>query len=320
MKRRDYSAIIGFCASLMVHGGIVASLLHLYVRDMDARHWWPGAPERAKADGMVFRDGEFGESKGRGEAMNSLEGLEPFAGRLGPQDQAPLSRDPVGNGEWVDDPKMTTALKERADAPLPESIAGDQGNNAPFGVGDVARDATPAVVAKPPIKAIAIEEKGAQTEPVKVAIAPQTAAQPAPSPQNAAVGNTGTQKAALGGAAGDPAPMSESESDAFSRVGSISIRNGKVDARLGRNFKSVKPRLSIKGELDAISIAKPIVEMKVLVDETGKVIDVKVLRSSGSNEIDLPTTTAMYKWWIEPARDKAGKAIRDVILVTFSYL
>jgi TonB family protein len=114
--------------------------------------------------------------------------------------------------------------------------------------------------------------------------------------------------------------MSESESDAFSRIGSINVKNGKVEARLGRSFKSVKPRLSLKGELDAISIAKPIVEMKVLVDETGKVIDVKVLRSSGSNEIDLPTTTAMYKWWIEPARDKQGKAMKDVILVTFSYL
>jgi len=28
----------------------------------------------------------------------------------------------------------------------------------------------------------------------------------------------------------------------------------------------------------------------------------------------------MYKWWIEPAKDKQGKAMKDVILVTFSYL
>ena len=114
--------------------------------------------------------------------------------------------------------------------------------------------------------------------------------------------------------------MSESESDAFSRMGTIQVRNGRVEARLGRDFKSVKPRLSLKGELDAISIAKPVVEMRVSVDETGRVIDVKVLRSSGSNEIDLPTTTAMYKWWIEPAKNREGKAIKDVILVTFSYL
>jgi len=60
--------------------------------------------------------------------------------------------------------------------------------------------------------------------------------------------------------------------------------------------------------------------MSVSVDETGKVIDVKVIRSSGSNEIDLPTTMAMYKWWIEPARNREGKAVKDVILVVFSYL
>jgi TonB family protein len=321
MNRRDHSAVIGFCASLVVHVGIAASMLHVYVRDMDKQRWWPRISERAHADGMVFRDGEFGESKGRGEALNSLAGLEPFVGRLGPQDQAPLSRDPVGNGELADDPKMKSALKEGADAPLPESVVADQGDSAPFGVGDVAQNAAPAVVAKPPIKAIAIEEKGAEAEPVKVAIAPQRQQQQqAPNPLPGVPGRGEKAEHGGGGAAGDPAPMSESESDAFSRMGSISVRNGRVEARLGRNFKSVKPRLSLKGELDAISIAKPIVEMKVLVDESGRVIDVKVLRSSGSNEIDLPTTTAMYKWWIEPARDRQGKAIKDVILVTFSYL
>jgi TonB family protein len=339
MKRRDHSAAIGLCVSLVMHAGIVAALLAFYVKDMDARRWWPAIVERGQADAMavpeadrmVWRDGEFGEKKGAGEALNALDAVEPYLGKLGPQDQAPLSRDPVGNGKLADDPALATALKEGTEAkPLPPSIAGGDGASAPFGVGSVGQDATPAVVAKPPIKAIAIEEKGPESEPVKVAIVPQQekAAQPAFSevggegksekPQGAATANA--PAANVGGQAGDPSPMSESESDAFSRMGSINVRNGRVEARLGRSFKSVKPRLSLKGELDAISIAKPVVEMKVYVDETGKVIDVQVLRSSGSNEIDLPTTTAMYKWWIEPAKDKQGKAVKDVILVTFSYL
>ncbi len=312
MKSRDHSAVIGLCVSLAMHAGVVAALLVFYVKDMDARRWWEAGADsqrgraeavaRPEADRMVWRDGEFGESKGAGEALNSLEGDEPFLGRLGPQDQAPLSRDPVGNGKLADDPALATALNEGAQAPpMPASIAGGEGASAPFGVGSVGQEATPAVVVKPAVKAIAIEEKGEEIEPVKVAIVPQkeTAAQPAYSevggqgksakPQGEASANA----ANVGGQAGDPAPMSESESDAFSRMGSINVRNGKVEARLGRTFKSVKPR---------------------------KVIDVKVLRSSGSNEIDLPTTTAMYKWWIEPAKDKEGKAIKDVILVTFSYL
>jgi TonB family protein len=358
MKRSDHSAAIGLCASLVVHAGVLAALLVFYVKDMDARQWWMSAAEadarrgRAEAiapreaDRLVYRDGEFGETKGKGEAMNSLEGDEAYMGRLGPQDQAPLSRDPVGNGKLAEEP-VVTALKEQAVARVPASIAGSEGASAPFGVESVQREAGPKVVVKPPIKAIAIEEKGAaplEADRVPVVVSQEQKpvekeAQVAvsPTPQKTAEANPGQRAgegkvqapagaateavaANTGGAPGDPAPMSESESDAFSRIGSINVKNGKVEARLGRSFKSVKPRLSLKGELDAISIAKPIVEMKVLVDETGKVIDVKVLRSSGSNEIDLPTTTAMYKWWIEPARDKQGKAMKDVILVTFSYL
>jgi len=320
MKRRDHSAVIGLCASLVVHAGFVGALVGVYVHDIDGQRWWPALVARAQADGLVWRDGEFGESNGVGEALNSLGGQEPFVGRQGPQDQAPLSRDPIGNGKLADDPELATALHEGANAPMPASIAQPQGASAPFGTGNPGQPAVPMVVLKPPVKAIAIEEKGAapqEAETVTVAVAPVKAsasgAAAGASPQPAA-------PAASKGAASDPAPMSESESDAFSRMGSIEVKNGRVLARLGRNFKSVRPRLSLKGELDAISIAKPIVEMKVSVDETGKVIDVKVLRSSGSNEIDLPTTTAMYKWWIEPARNKEGKAIKDVILVTFSYL
>jgi TonB family protein len=385
MKRRDHSAAIGLCASLLVHGGVAAALIAIYAHDIESEQWWPALMRRAEAQAPrpevdVYRDGEFGERTGHGEALNSLAGLEPFVGRLGPQDQAPLSRDPIGNGRLADEPQKATALREGIDAPIPQSIAGDGGASAPFGAGNGNEMPQPAVVARPPLKAVAVEEnaelvkvkpvektveaepvkaiaieqKGSEAEPVKVgpvkspaqpadkaaekvavAVAvPQAVKTPEPpvstenkgegkNPQDSGQGkNNGATAAAAnpGGMAGDPAPMSESESDAFSRMGNIQVRNGRVEARLGRDFKSVKPRLSLKGELDAISIAKPIVEMKVLVDETGRVIDVQVLRSSGSNEIDLPTTTAMYKWWIEPAKNKEGKAVKDVILVTFSYL
>src|SRR5258706_3335822 len=86
MKRRDHSAAVGLCASLVMHAGIVAALLVFYVKDMDARRWWEEADSqrgraeavaRPEADRMIWRDGEFGETKGAGEAMNSLEGDEP---------------------------------------------------------------------------------------------------------------------------------------------------------------------------------------------------------------------------------------------------
>jgi TonB family protein len=337
-----------------MHAGVAGALLGIYFNDMESQRWWPSLAGRTQTQVEVIptrpeaihQDSDFGESKGLGESINSLIGDQPYVGRLGPQDQAPLSRDPIGNGRLADDPALATAFKQGTEGlpAMPASIAGEGGASAPFGPNYEPQKAQPAVVARPPIKAIAVEEKGASVEPVKVAeeriqnseLRTQNSdtelkkVQKTEEKQQETKTNArneeqrppGANAVALasGAIAGDPAPMSESESDAFSRGGSIQVRNGRVEARLGRSFKSVKPRLSLKGELDAISMAKPVVEMKVSVDETGKVIDVQVLRSSGSNEIDLPTTTAMYKWWIEPAKNKQGKPMKDVILVTFSYL
>ena len=67
MIRRDHSAVVGLCASLMVHGLFAAALVGVYVHEMDGQRWWPAITEHAQADGMIWRDGEFGESNGRGE-------------------------------------------------------------------------------------------------------------------------------------------------------------------------------------------------------------------------------------------------------------
>jgi TonB family protein len=290
MARRDRSATVALCASLMMHGVLAAALIWVWVSQMDEVKWWPALGGRlADEDPIVMPDRKFGESGGKGEAANALVmESELFAGRLGTQDQAPLSRDPIGNGEVPDAPGSMLAERVKV-VEVPQSIQTPASADAPFGVGAVAM-AGPVVKARPPVQ---VEEN---------------------------IAAVSMARGSAGAVAGDPAPESESESDAFSRMGNVRVRNGKVEARLGRDFKSVRPRLSMKGELDAMSVRRPVVDMKVYLDETGKVIDVKILRSSGSNEIDLPTTSAMYKWWIEPARDKEGKAIRDVVLVRFSYL
>jgi TonB family protein len=296
------SGTLGFCASLVVHALVVLGMLVAYMREMDRR----GQSTRRgtvaqRVERGDLRDSQFGEAVGEGEAINSLNLAEMFKGRAGPQDQAPLSRDPVGNG-MMEDLAMSSALPREAVAvAIPESVDLSRDEVAPFGVGKM-REVGPKVVKRAPV--------------MREEVAAATAAAQVP----AQVQSPGAQEKAKGGAPGDAAPMSESESDAFSRMGSVEVKNGRVDARLGREFKSVRPRLSLKAQLDAMSMQKPVVEMKVAIDETGKVIDVTILRSSGSNEIDLPTTKAMYGWWIAPAKNKEGKAVRDVILVTFSYL
>ena len=52
---------------------------------------------------------------------------------------------------------------------------------------------------------------------------------------------------------------------------------------------------------------------------SGKVTAVDVFKSSGSNEIDQPCLIAMYDWWFEPLRDKAGRPVPDTILFTINF-
>jgi TonB family protein len=114
--------------------------------------------------------------------------------------------------------------------------------------------------------------------------------------------------------AGDPAPQSDSESDPFSKVGSVVFRPGSIEARVGRKVKTIRPRLTLAGQVDVIALEYPTVQLKVKIDESGKVVSVDVIRSSGSNEIDLSCQRAMYAWWIEPAKAADGKAMADVMV------
>jgi TonB family protein len=90
-----------------------------------------------------------------------------------------------------------------------------------------------------------------------------------------------------------------------------------VNVRFGRKVRLVRPRLSLAGEYDTWTADGAIrVVVGVHIDETGAVTEVEILRSSGSNEIDLPCQRAVQQWWIEPAKDKNGKPRPDVIVVT----
>lgn len=177
------------------------------------------------------------------------------------------------------------------------------------------------------------------TRPVEVALGPvkpapdhpsqptekqqETEAQrPKPSSKNPGPGgspNAGGGRAGPPIAPADPAPMSDQESDAFSTKGTVIIAPGKIEAKLGRKVKPIKPRLPLKGQVDVVSLENPTAVFKVSIDPTGKVTDVRTLRSSGSNEIDHPTELALYQWWIEPAKNKQGKAIKDVIVLTIAW-
>jgi TonB family protein len=298
------------------------------------------------------RTSRFGEPEGSGYAMNSLVGEGILHAREGPQDQAWLSRDPVGPGRMLEEPSFSTALpgvngdgapKSRSGRGRP-SLAGlapeGEGNEeaAPFGVGGMRIVAAPKVALRPPVSAggadsgagvigpspaatQAASQADAEASGPPVAV---VAVAPAAARGSSSAGHGGDETGGSGPAGppippADPGPLSDSESDPFSRIGSAVISPGGVQARLGRKVKTIKPRLPLKGELDLVSLMDPSVILKVSIDETGRATDVSVLKSSGSNEVDLPTRLAIYKWWIEPGKDKQGKSVPDVILLQITW-
>jgi TonB family protein len=118
---------------------------------------------------------------------------------------------------------------------------------------------------------------------------------------------------------GDPAPHSDTDSDAFTKTGSVVFHNGKVDARFGRKVRITRPELLLAGEWDTLGIADPTVVLRISVDVTGNVTNVAVIQSSGTNDIDLPTQKAAFNWWFEPRKDGRGKPVPDVVLFTVRY-
>jgi TonB family protein len=119
--------------------------------------------------------------------------------------------------------------------------------------------------------------------------------------------------------AADPAQQSDSETDPFSKIGSVEFRDGRLDVQFGRKVKVTRPRVPIVGQIDAMTLRQPRVVLKVTTDVTGKVTSVAIHKSSGSNEIDQPCLIAMYDWWFEPAKDKAGRPLADTFLFTISF-
>jgi TonB family protein len=141
--------------------------------------------------------------------------------------------------------------------------------------------------------------------------APRTPpAPPQPQAQSAGGGKPGPAVAAA-----DPAPQSDSESDPFSKSGAVKFKRGSTDIQFGRKHKIVRPRLGLAGEADMLNLRQPITLVLALtLDETGKVISVTVIKSSGSNNVDQACKVAAYQWWLEPTKDKAtGKPVKDVV-------
>ena len=269
----------------------------------------------------ALQRGPLGNGKG-----GPLGAMTPISAR---PITAAISEDPAEEVQKAQGEKPTTPEAKATTAPEPTAAGGAQlqvasALNLPKATdGQVAQvenaktvdDPKPSVVETTPEKKNTPNDS--QQDVAQKALAKDAVASAKP---QAAEGD-GKQRG-VPMAAGNPLPQSESDSDPFSRIsGNITVpRVGRLSPRLGRKVKTTRPQVNIAGELDLFALNNPTVVLEVHIAPTGKVTDVKVAHTSGSNAIDEPTRVAVYDWWFEPAKDKRGKPVSDVIFFTVQFL
>jgi TonB family protein len=303
MSRRDLSLTIALCASLLAHG-LLALITFEGARRQLAAIRLPGYPRQssdtiaAAAPLVGIRLGGLSDD---GLSPNASPGREGLRAKEAPGDQALLSRDPQGPGRVGDLPSFS--LVPQTDGPAVDA--------APAAAAAVMRS-----VAVLPTPTESAQPFGAGPNAELAVLKPRRAAAPAPPAPASAAPDT---LAKSNRPAADPAVMSASESDAFSALGGIEFRDGRMESRLGRSFKSVRPRLSFAAQLDLLSISNPRLVLKVAIDTAGNVTAVDVVKSTGSTLIDQPVKVAMYQWWFEPAKGPGGKAVGETFLFPISW-
>ena len=303
-----------------------------------------------------LREFVMGAEKATGYASHEIRDKTDATAREADQDQASLSLDPPGAGVAGKDASGTEATGEGSTigqpggAPAPPVAivivkpAAEPAAPAEIEPGPAPRAAAaappellplPADVERadvpvpsesriedgvaPPLEAPRDPESNAPPAPLKAAaiavVEPsEPVAQPAPTPEDG-----GSRVGGSAEAAADPARMSDSEADAFSRLGTAIVRDGRLEIRFGRKVKTRRPKLLLAAQVELLTLRRAEVVLKIEIDATGKVTSVEVVKSSGSNDIDQPTRVAVYDWWFEPKKDASGKAVPDEVQFTIGW-
>jgi len=337
--RRNINFLVFILASLAIHAAVLSMVASpIWNRLFGGRI----APKQSEVTVALVppadEEPDMGEANAKGIGSNKSEGEQPLLAREAEEDQAFLSRDPRGPGRVGNEPAMNTG-------PLGEGGSGGQTASEPNSAMQSALAAAlaPSPTAKAMAQPIKIEpasppllQASAQSkdggipvasaavaipkvDPIKISPAvPQPAvATAAPVPPHPATGDARAPGAPAPQA--DPAQQSVSESDPFARVGSVVWRDGKLDIQLGRQVHTTRPRILLAGKVDLLSMDTASVVLKISIDKAGKVTNVGVVRSSGTVDIDQPCQVAVYDWWFEPTRTKAGNPIPDTLLLTIRF-
>ena len=297
MTPRDVSLTTALCLSLLAHG-VLAYITFEGARLQMATIRLPGFP-REPAD-VIEADpidtSRLGGESNDGLSPNASPGEETLRAKEAPSDQALLSRDPQGPGRIGDLPSFSL---------VPQTD-------------ESAVDATPTALVmnrSAPVLPVASDEPlpfGAGSDVAAVLLPRPARPDMTPAEQQSPVAKSSKPAA-------DPAIMSPSESDAFSTLGGIEFRDGRIESRLGRAFKSVRPHLSLPAQIELMGLAERRIVLKLRIDATGKVVAVDVVRSTGSDSVDQPVKLVMYQWWFEPPKSPNGQAMGETIVFPISW-
>jgi TonB family protein len=339
MKRPGSTFAIPACLSAAVHVTLLTVL---------PRYFSAGPAEGANdavpvatitrvpdpGDEPVLPEAEIGDKSGKGYATAQIDAPTDAKAPEADADQAYLGLTPPG----VDKSGRGAGLAELTG----EDAAGGSSGGAtprqaarsisPFGVSSELKLPKAAQSRPPPDPTAVADAGGALFGPTAAPVHNPTDAPPLPPPVSPATQPSDATQLALaaqptpasadtraaGGSArgeplptGSPARMADSESDPFSRLGTVTFSDGALQIQFGRKVKTRKPKILLAGTLDLITLRRAKVVLDVDIDETGKVTTVTVDKSSGSNDIDQPTRVAVYDWWFEPKVDQAGKPVPD---------
>jgi TonB family protein len=350
MKRSSASFVIPVCLSAAVHVALL-TVLPRYFSSGDGDSWIPSLPVATIArlpnpeEEPILPEAEIGDRTGKGYATAQVDAPQDAKAREADADQAYTGLTPPG----VDQTGRGAGLAELTGEDASGGSAGAAASTprpavrsiSPFGVNSEIKLPKPSP-ARPLQAPAAVADAGGailgeSTAPVvepndalplppleSPATQPSDATQVAlaPPPTPASVSDSRSPGGSVRGEplpTGSPARMAESESDPFSRLGTVTFSDGALQIQFGRKIKTRKPKILLAGTLDLMTLRRAKVVLDIDIDETGKVTTVSVDKSSGSNDIDQPTRVAIYDWWFEPKVDRTGKPVPDRVQFTINW-
>jgi TonB family protein len=336
MLRRDPIFLLALLAALGAHFLLLGAGNRAMQRDLG---WWLDVPAQATNISFVHPPPlppqvDIGEQHGTGKAINSLDASQVMQSPVTDpeQEQALADRSPVGAGK---SPGAKT---------LAQTLKGDNGDNSAQRSSALAKQESalasppaPRSPKSPPIRQLLVDPKAPNLSPsdnpldagplaAKLVQSPPQTAPPKTTPaqqqqnqQQQQQQDQQQQAQANGGAAGSPdtsagrpIPQANFESVPIAMAASQFVP-GKTYVRSGRKLLTREiPDLTVAGWLDVDSMGKAEVVLRLWLDETGNVVRVRLVHSSGSDNIDLPCERAAETWWFEPKRDPdTGKSVPD---------